>query len=143
MLGRKDYTQAEYDQARAAVAQQIAVFKKVAGFVGKAGSDKKALSTFDEFEAVYFNNMAIVLDRYFIHRIRPVTGKDGNPINELELIADSLMSNAGTFRGNNVIKYVPESSVLRLEAGDTIKLSLDDFERLADAFFDELKRRFL
>jgi hypothetical protein len=142
MLGRKDYTQAEYDQARAAVAQQIAGFKKVEGLVGKAG-DKKASSTFDEFEAVYFNNMALVLDRYFIHRIRPVTGKDANPINELELLADSLMNNAGTFRGNNVIKYVPESSVLNLKVGDTIKLSLDDFERLADAFFDELKRRFL
>ena len=143
MLGRKDYTQAEYDQARTAVAQQIAGFKKIAGLVSKAGSDKKASSTFDEFEAVYFNNMAIVLDRYFVHRIRAAAGKDGNPINELELIADSLMSNAGTFRGNNVIKYVPESSVLKLEVGDTIKLSLDDFERLADSFFDEMKRKFV
>ena len=143
MLGRKDYTQEEYDQARAAVAQQIAGFKKLASLVGKAGSDKKASSTFDEFEAVYFNNMAIVLDRYFVHRIRMVTGKDGNPINELELIVDSLMSSAGTFRDNNVIKYVPESSVLKLKVGDPIKLSLDDFERLTDAFFDELKRRFL
>lgn len=143
MLGRKDYTQAEYDQARAVVAQQIASFKELAGVVGKAGGDKKASSAFDEFEAVYFNNMAIVLDRYFVHRIRMVAGKDGNPINELELIVDSLMNNAGTFRGNNVIKYVPESAVLKLEVGDTIKLGLDDFERLADAFFDELKRKFL
>ena len=143
MLGRKDYTQAEYDQARTAVAQQIAGFKKIAGLVSKAGSDKKASSTFDEFEAVYFNNMAIVLDRYFVHRIRAAAGKDGNPINELELVADSLMNNAGTFRGNNVIKYVPESSVLKLTVGDTIKLSLDDFERLADSFFDEMKRKFV
>ena len=143
MLGRKDYTQAEYDQARAVVAQQIASFKELAGVVGKAGGDKKASSTFGEFEAVYFNNMAIVLDRFFVHRIRMVAGKDGNPINELELIVDSLMNNAGTFRENNVIKYVPESSVLKVDVGDTIKLGLDDFERLADAFFDELKGKFL
>jgi hypothetical protein len=30
---------------------------------------------------VYFNNMAIVLDRYFVHRIRMAAGKNGNPIN--------------------------------------------------------------
>lgn len=142
MLGRKDYAQDEYDQARAAVAQQAAGFKKLANLIGKAG-DKKASSVFDEFEAVYFNNMAIVLDRYFVHRIRVVAGKDGNPINELELIADSLMNNAGTFRGNTVIKYVPDSSVLKLKVGDTIKLSLDDFERLSEAFFDEMKRKFV
>ena len=143
MLGREDYTQDEYDQARGAVAQQVAAFKTLANLVGKAGGGTKASSAFDEFEAVYFNNMAIVLDRYFVHRIRAVAGKDGNPINELELISDSLMNNAGTFRGNNVIKYVPESSVLKLRVGDTINLSLDDFERLSDAFFDELKRKFL
>jgi glutamine phosphoribosylpyrophosphate amidotransferase len=143
MLGRKDYTQDEYDQARAAVAQQIASFKKVATIVDKAGGDKKTAAAFDGFEAVYFNNMAVVLDRYFVHRVRMATGKDGNAINELELITDSLMNNAGTFRGNNVIKYVPESSVLKLKVGDPIALSLDDFERLADAFFEELNRKFL
>jgi hypothetical protein len=92
---------------------------------------------------MYFNNMVIVLDRYFVHRIRPVTGKDGNALNEVELIADSLMNNEGVFRGNNVIKYVPESSVVKLRAGDSIRLEADDFERLSDAFFDELKRKFL
>jgi hypothetical protein len=143
MLGRKDYTQDEYDQALAAVAQQIAGFKKVATIVDKTGGDKKTAAAFDGFEAVYFNNMAVVLDRYFVHRVRMATGKDGNAINELELITDSLMNNAGTFRGNNVIKYVPESSVLKLKVGDPIALSLDDFERLADAFFEELNRKFL
>jgi hypothetical protein len=137
MLGRKDYTQEEFDHARAAVATQLAGFAKVAKLCGKASP------TLDEFETVLFNNMVLVLDRYFVHRIRPVAGKDNNALNEVELIADALMNNDGVFRGNNVIKYVPESSVLKLRAGDAIKLDADDFERLADAFFDELKRRFL
>ena len=137
MLGRKDYTQDEFDHARAAVATQLTSYAKVAKLIGKASP------TLDEFETVFFNNMVIVLDRYFVHRIRPVTGKDNNALNEVELIADALMNNAGTFRGNNVIKYVPESSVLKLRTGDVIALEADDFDRLADAFFDELKRRFL
>ena len=137
MLGRKDYTQEEFDHARVAVATQLATYAKLAKLVGKASS------TLDEFETVFFNNMVIVLDRYFVHRIRPVTGKDGNALNEVELIADSLMNNEGVFRGNNVIKYVPESSVVGLRTGDAIKLEAADFERLSDAFFDELKRKFL
>ena len=87
--------------------------------------------------------MVLVLDRYFVHRIRPVAGKDGNALNEVELIADSLMNNGGVFQGNNVIKYVPESSVLKLRAGDAIRLKAADFEMLAAAFFDELKSKFL
>ena len=142
MLGRKDYTQAEYDGAKAAVARQIATYKKVAKLAEGQG-DKKASSTLDELETVYFNNMALVLDRYFVHRIRAVSGKDGNPLNELELVCDSLMNNGGVFQGNNVIKYVPDDSVVKLRAGDTIALSASDFQRLSTAFFEELQRRFL
>jgi hypothetical protein len=47
------------------------------------------------------NNMTLVLDRYFVHRLRVVTGKDGNPLNEVELLSDSIMNNDGVLRGNN------------------------------------------
>ena len=137
MLGRKDYTQQEFDSAKTAVADQLSSFRKVANLVGKTSS------ALDEFEGLYFNNMVVVLDRYFVHRIRPITGKDGNPLNEVELIADSLINNGGVFRGNNVIKYVPESSVVKLRAGDAIRLKAADFELLSAAFFDDLKRKFL
>jgi hypothetical protein len=137
MLGRKDYTQQEFDTANTAVADQISSYSKLAKLAGKTSP------TLDEFEILYFNNMVLVLDRYFVHRIRPVAGKDGNALNEVELIADSLMNNGGVFQGNNVIKYVPESSVLKLRAGDAIRLKAADFEMLAAAFFDELKSKFL
>ena len=137
MLGRKDYTQQEFDTANTAVADQISCYSKLAKLAGKTSP------TLDEFEILYFNNMVLVLDRYFVHRIRPVAGKDGNALNEVELIAHSLMNNGGVFQGNNVIKYVPESSVLKLRAGDAIRLKAADFEMLAAAFFDELKSKFL
>jgi hypothetical protein len=63
-----------------------------------------------------------------------VTGKDGNPVNELELLSDSLMNNGGVLRGNNVIKLIPDESVLKLNLGDPIRLSATQFERLAKAF---------
>jgi hypothetical protein len=46
-----------------------------------------------------------------------VSGKDGNPLNEVELLVDSLMDNGGALRTNNVIEYVPEESVLKLQPG--------------------------
>jgi hypothetical protein len=33
--------------------------------------------------------MALVLDRLYVHRRRIVTGRDGNPINEVELLSVS------------------------------------------------------
>ena len=143
MLGRKNYTPQEVARAKAAVAQQLATYKKVTKLLGTANADKKSDAAVAEFETVYFNNMVIVLDRYFVHRIRPVAGKDGTPLNEVELIADTLMKNAGMFKANNAIKYVPEASIVKLRAGDSIKLGASDFERVSTASFDELEREFL
>jgi hypothetical protein len=131
MLGRKDYTKDELDHAKAAVAEQLAAYRTFA-----------RVATTD-FEALYFNNMLLVLDRHFVHRVRAVTGKDGNPINEVELLAESLMNNDGIFRGNNVLTYAPEQSVVKLNVGDRIRLTADQFDRLSAAFFAEMEAKFL
>ena len=135
MLGRKDYTQKELDQATRTVKQQLAAYTKLVKALNGAGDDPEVAAALEAFEPLLFNNMTLVLDRYFVHRLRTTTGKDGNPINEVELLADSLMNNGGQLRGNNSIKYKPEESVLKLEPGDPIKRqALDD-----DAEDDEEK----
>jgi len=142
MLGRKDYTQEELDGAKSAMKQQLAAYRKlVAGLDGAGGGANGAAA--ESFEPLFFNNMTLVLDRYFVHRLRSVAAKDGNPVNEVELLSDSLMNNDGKLRGNNVIKYVPEESVLGLELGDPIRLTADQFERLSTAFLAELETRFV
>jgi hypothetical protein len=100
-------------------------------------------SALEAFEPLFFNNMTLVLDRYLVHRLRVVTGKDGNPLNEVELMSDSLMNNDGVLRGNNVIKVIPDQSVLKLNIGDQIRLSAAQFERLCKAFLIEIRSRFL
>jgi hypothetical protein len=133
MLGRKDYTPDEIAAAKSAVAAALAEYLKLvtSGAVPSAA-----------FEALYFNDMVIVLDRFFVHRTRPVSGKDGNPLNEVELIVHSLLANGGVFRGNKVIKYVPENAVLGLKDGDRIRLTAADFDKLSRAFFVELESKF-
>ena len=143
MLGRKNYTRKEYDDGRSVIANQLAVYKKLASAIASDPTDKKLESTLEAFEVPFFNNMTLVLDRYFVHRLRMTTGKDGNPINEVELLSDSLMNNGGELRENNVIKYVPGDSVLKLEPGDRIRLNAAQFERLSKAFFADLDAKFV
>lgn len=143
MLGRKNYTQEELDQARSAVDQQLAAYTTLVEALDAATQDSKVTSALDAFEPLFLNNLTLALDRYFVHRIRVVSGKDGNPLNEVELISDSLISNDGVMRGNNVIKLVPDQSVVKLEIGDRIRLSAAQFERLSTAFLAEIEARFV
>jgi hypothetical protein len=135
MLGRKDYTQEELTSCKVAIAAQLEAYRAVEAAVGE-----DALAG---FEGPFFNHMVLALDRYFVHRVRAVSGKDGNPLNEVELIVDSLMLHGGVLRASNVIKYVPGDSVLGLEIGDRISLTREQFECLSDAFVAEIERRFL
>jgi len=53
------------------------------------------------------------------------------------------MNNDGVPRGNNVVKLIPEESVVKLNIGDRIKLTATQFDRLSKAFFAELEGKFL
>jgi hypothetical protein len=46
-------------------------------------------------------------------------------------------------RGNDVVKFDPGTSVLKLGIGDRIRLTGAQFERLAHAYFAEIEARFL
>jgi hypothetical protein len=143
MLGRNSYTKEELENAKRAVKEQLASYRKLAKSVGGASADKKLPATLDALEVQLFNNMTLVLDRYFVHRLRTVTGKDANPLNEVELLADSLINNDGVFRANKVIKVKPEETVLKLEPGERVALSADQFEQLARAFLGEIDAKFV
>jgi hypothetical protein len=128
---------------RRAIDQQLAAYKeagqcgrpRAGGPCGQVGS--RCL------RAALLQQHTLVLDRYFVHRLRAVTGKDGNALNEVELMSDSLINNDGVLRGNKVIKLIPDQSVLKLDIGDRIRLGAADFERLSKAFLAEIRSRFL
>jgi hypothetical protein len=142
MLGRKTYTPEEIDHGKAVIAEQLAAYRAVVKTLGSK-ADKKADAVLAAFEPLFFNNLVLALDRPYVHRVRPVTGKDGNPLNEVEIICDSLMTNNGVLRPSTVLKLVPDESVAKIQFGETIRLTADQFERLSTAFFEELERKFL
>ena len=139
MLGRKTFTQDELDGCRAALAEELGAYRRLAA----ATSANGGADALHAFEAPFFNSLVLALDRWFVHRIRAVSGKDGNPLNEVELIAESLMLPGGVFRTSTVLRYEPSESVLGIEAGDRIALGEDDFDRLSTAFLAEIERKFL
>jgi hypothetical protein len=143
MLGRNSYTPQELEHARSAVEQQLAAYRALADAIERTPAVPELTSALEALEPLYFNNMALVLDRYFVHRVRMVAGKDGNPLNEIELISDSLINHDGVLRGNTVIKLVPGQTVLKLDIGDRIALRAAQFERLAHAFLEEIEAKFV
>ena len=126
MLGRNSYEAQELETARATVKKQVA--------------DWRASGSGDDLEATYFNSALLALDRVFVHRIRKFTGKDTNPLSEVEILVDSLMA-GGTLDAGSVVKYQPEKSVLGIAPGEQIRLDADAYERLATAFLDEVEKR--
>ena len=133
MLATDSYTQEYIDARRAAIAAQIAAYDGLARAAGDA---------IDGFAQPFFNNMVVVLNASFTHRTRGREGKDGNPMNEVRLLAASILENDGVLIADKQIRLTPGTSVLGLEPGDEISISEPDFVRLAERFFAEIETTF-
>jgi len=141
MLGMKTYAREYIDACRARVDADLLAYRKQGG---KAPSK--------EFEARFFNNQVLLLDYMFVHRLTGIEGKDGNPLNEVRVLCNSILLNKGKIQVDRLpgwpnsassgIKLPLEKSVLKLNAGDEVKLNENDFVRLSKAFFAELEKRY-
>lgn len=136
MLMRGDYPQQYVASVRAMVAANVAAYRAL------------GLPDGNQFERGYVHQLLLALDSYFTHRGRGMEGKDGNPLNELRMITDSLQGNDGqaaivpVLAPSSTIKYKAETSVLGLEIGEPLDLDVAEYEKLAVAFLDELEKRF-
>ncbi len=136
MLMRSDYPTKYVQAVRAMVAANVASYRAL------------GLADGNDFERGYVHQLLLALDSYFTHRGRAMEGKDGNPLNEVRMITDSLQGNDGhgpiipLLAGNSTIKYKAANSVLGLEIDEPIDLTISDYEKLAVTFLDELERKF-
>jgi hypothetical protein len=142
MLGRKNYTRQEIDTARGLVAAELRAYRGL-----PAAAKTRA------FEAAFFNRAVLLLDYLFVHRLTGIEGKDGNALNEVRVLCNSILLNTGRLQIDKLpgwplsagsgIKLPPEKSILKLKTGDEVRLSEADFVRLSTAFFTELEKRYL
>ncbi len=142
MSGRKNYTQGEIDAGRAMVESDLRAYRRL-----------PAMAKTREFEAAFFNRATLLLDYLFVHRLIEVEGSDGNPLNEVRILCNSLLHNGGKLQidplpdwplSAGAAQSLPtQRSVLKLTPGDDVKLSEADFVRLSKAFFVELETKYL
>ena len=143
MLGRKSYTKKELADAQAAIGDQVKAYRALVKANAGAGANKKVGDALAKFEPLFFNNLVLALDRRFVHRIRSVAGKDANALNEVEMLCASLMDDDGILTKSTVLKLDPDESATKIQFGERIELTADQFDRLSAAFFAEIKARFL
>jgi hypothetical protein len=136
MLAAANYPREYIGDCRTRMEAQLAAYRALASSAGKNGSPVEA------FEPLFFANLTLALDACFVHRTRAVEGKDGNPLNEVRMLCSSILGNHGILAADKTIKYKPETSVLKLEIGDEIRLDEERFGRLLEAFFSELEQKF-
>lgn len=131
MLSRTSDEQAYVATSRAMVQERIAAFDAL-------GASPKR----DRFEPLFTASMVLVLEQLFVHRARGREGKDGNPLNEVRVLSNAIMSNGSVMVKDTQIKLDPATSVLGMSPGDDIHLTSKEVSTLADAFFDEIEARF-
>jgi len=69
--------------------------------------------------------------------------KDGNPLNEVRMMCNSILQNHGVLSADKTIKFNPAKSISKLQIGDKIKLTESDFVLLFLAFFAEIETKFM
>jgi hypothetical protein len=147
MLGMPNYPQEYIDACRSKVDSDVAAYSN---FVSAAGGPAAEAGS---FETAYFTNLVLLLDYLFVHRLAGPEGKDGNPLNEVRMLCNSILNSrpavqqyggksAGVMVPEKTIKYSDEKSVLGYQIGDEIQINKEQFERIPKAFFDELQRKF-
>lgn len=141
MLGMKKYPKKYIAECRARVDANLIAYRKQ---IRKAQSQ--------DFEARYFDDQVLLLDYMFVHRLTGIEGKDGNALNEVRILCNSLLLNGGKLQVEKLpgwlnsagagMRLSPEKSVLKLQPGDQVQLSETDFVQLSKAFFEKIERRY-
>lgn len=70
---------------------QVSAYRKLV----RSATDRASV---EAFEPEFFNNMVLVLESSFMHRSRTIEKKDGDPLNEVRVLSQSLMENDGEVR---------------------------------------------
>lgn len=142
MLDVSKYQKEYIDDCKTRVNAQLATYKRlIAECKNKEGRNEPSLYiAIDYFEAEFFNNLVILLEAFFVHRLRD---KEGNLLNEVRILANSMITNNNIMLADKTSKLDPDKSILKLKPGESIKINEEQFSKLSDAFFEEIKKKYL
>src|SRR5437667_12743678 len=103
MLGMKTYSQDYINASRGRVEANLRAYRKQ---VGKAPTR--------EFEDRFFKDQVLLLDYMFVHRFSGIEGRDGNPLNEVRVLCNSILLNKGRLQVDKLPGW-PNSAVSGLK----------------------------
>lgn len=124
MPGRQNYPQEYVDYCQQQIESQLAEMREMPP-VPTAFAQRLA------------GHLVIVMDACFSQRVRGVDGTNGNPLDEVRVLSQSLMQGT-TVMEDSTIPWKPDQLVLGLAVDDDIELSVKDVDRLQQAFFAEM-----
>lgn len=123
----KRYPRAYVDACETRVEEEIEAFRALT-----AGSPPEAV---ERFEPVCFGNLVVILNAMFIHRVGAPADPVADVLEEVRLLADSLLGNDGVMSVPDGSGYDPASSVLGIADGERIAIRAGGFDRLSSAYF--------
>src|SRR5258707_8110357 len=88
MLGMSRYAKDYIAACRSRVDADLSAYRSLMAAARKETASDQLGCAIDAFEAAFFNNMVLLLDYFFVHRLRGVEGKDGNPLNEVRVLSN-------------------------------------------------------
>ncbi len=144
MLSVSSYADTYIDECRSKVKLQLSTYEDLVAAARNHGGRNKTLDlAIDAFEPLFYNNLLLLLDSYFCHRSRAIEGKDGNPLNEVRVLCNSMLHNGGRMSADKTIKLKPNKSILKHQVGDEIRLTGAEFLLVFEAFFAEIESKYL
>ena len=130
MLGRNSYTSDELESCRDNADALLAAWQ----------ANEVEDTT---LENLVFNQAVVALDAWFVHRLRTMEGQDGNAMNEVRVLADSIVANDGVLRVEGPIRWEPDRTRLGFAIGEEVLVTADGYERLAAAYLDAIGDTFV
>ena len=130
MLGRNSYTSDELESCRDNADALLAAWQ----------ANEVEDTT---LENLVFNQAVVALDAWFVHRLRTMEGQDGNAMNEVRVLADSIVANDGVLRVEGPIRWEPDRTRLGFALGEEVLVTADGYERLAAAYLDAIGDTFV
>src|SRR5438132_576969 len=95
MLGMKTYAPEYIEDCHSRVKSSVAAYHQLAAAVKKHPEDESLVTALAALETAFFENVLPTLDYAFVHRLAMVEGKDGNPLNEVRILCNSVLLNHG------------------------------------------------
>jgi hypothetical protein len=120
MVERRGFTRREIDNGRNLVDAALSAHMALVDAVEDEAPDGTIETTLADFDTLYFDGLALALDRLYVERPRDGSGSGSGSLGELARIVKSITDNED----------------------DHVRLTAEQFERLADGVFAELEKKY-